>query len=100
MSNITIAASSCIVTSKFPLEDLELVKKYRPNVLKIVDEETKEELFAIGTGGNSISEFGISFGGVTNDEKKLATATMPIPSDFMSCMFTKWNHRKKMQMVR
>ena len=68
------------------MADLELVKKHRPKALKIVDEETKEELFAIGTGGNKLGEFGISFGGVSNNEKKLATVTMPIPSDVEDAM--------------
>jgi hypothetical protein len=63
------------------MEDLELVKKHRPKALKIVDEETKEELFAIGIGRGSLNSVGISFGGVTNDDAKLATVTMPIPSD-------------------
>lgn len=81
MANITIAGGCFVVTSKVSMADLELVRKHRPKALKIVDDETKEELFAVGTGSNSLSEFGISFGGVSNDEKKLATVTMPIPSD-------------------
>ena len=81
MATITIAGNSYVVTSKVSMTDLELVKKHRPKALKIVDEETKEELFAVGVGGNSISDYGISFSGVTNDEKKLATVTMSIPSD-------------------
>jgi len=81
MANITIAGSCFVVTSKVSMADLELVRKHRPKALKMVDEETKEELFAVGTGGNSLSEFGISFSGVSNDEQKLATVTMPIPSD-------------------
>ena len=45
-----------------------------------MDEETKEELFAVGIGSNSLSHYGISFGGVSNDEQKLATVTLQIPS--------------------
>ena len=81
MANITIAGSSFVVTSKISMSDLELVRKHRPGALKIVEEETKEELFAIGIGSNSISEYGISFGGTSNDEKQLAAVTMNIPSD-------------------
>jgi len=81
MASITIAGSCYVVTSKVSMADLELVRKHRPKALKMVDEETKEELFAVGTGGNSLSEFGISFSGVSNDEQRLATVTMPIPSD-------------------
>jgi len=32
--------------------------------------------FKVGIGGNSVSDHGISFGGVSNGEDKLATATM------------------------
>ena len=81
MAKITIAGSSYVVTSKVSLSDLELVKKHRPKALKIVDEESKEELFAVGVGGNNINEHGVSFGGVSNDEHKLATVTMRIPTD-------------------
>lgn len=81
MASITIAGSCFVVTSEITMADLELVKKHRPKALKIVDEETKEELFAVGIGSNSLSDYGISFGCVSNDELKLASVTMPIPSD-------------------
>ena len=81
MATITIAGSCFVVTSDVPFADLELVKKHRPKALKIVDEETKEELFAVGIGGNSLSDYGVSFGGMSNDELKLASVTLPIPPD-------------------
>jgi hypothetical protein len=81
MAKITVAGGCFVVTSEVSMEDLELVKKHRPKALKIVDEETKEELFAVGTGGNSLNDFGISFGGVSNGERKLASVTLPIPRD-------------------
>ena len=81
MAKVTIAGNSFVITSSVSMANLELVKKHRPKTLKIVDEETKEEMFAIGIGSNSLSAVGISFGGVTNDDEKLATVTMPIPSD-------------------
>jgi hypothetical protein len=81
MATITIAGSCHVVTSEVTMADLELVKKHRPKALKIVDEESKEELFAVGIGGNSLSDYGVSFGGVSNDELKLASVTLPIPPD-------------------
>ena len=81
MAKVTIAGNSYVVTSGIAMEDLEAVKKYRPSALAITDEETKETLFKAGIGTNSVSDFGISFGGVSNDDAKLATATLPIPSD-------------------
>ena len=81
MSKVTIAGNSFVITSAVSMADLETVKKYRPSALAIIEPDTKEELFKIGTGGNGLSDYGISFGGVSNDEEKLATATLFIPSD-------------------
>jgi hypothetical protein len=81
MAKVTIAGNSYVITSAVSMADLETVKKYRPTALAITDPETKETLFKVGIGSNSVTDFGISFGGVSNDEAKLATATLPIPSD-------------------
>jgi hypothetical protein len=81
MAKVTIAGNSYVITSAVAMADLETVKKYRPTALAITDPETKETLFKVGIGSNSVTDFGISFGGVSNDESKLATATLPIPSD-------------------
>jgi hypothetical protein len=64
------------------MADLEAVKKYRPSALALVDEESKETTFKVGIGGaSSVNDHGVSFSGVSNDEAKLATATLPIPAD-------------------
>ena len=81
MANITIAGNSFVIASDISMKDLETVKKYRPSALTLVDEETKEPFFKVGVGSNSVSDFGISFGGISNDEDKVATATLSIPSD-------------------
>jgi hypothetical protein len=81
MAKVTIAGNSYVITSAISMVDLETVKKYRPSELAITDPDTRETLFKVGIGSSSISEHGISFGGVSNDEKKLATATLPIPAD-------------------
>ena len=81
MANVTIAGNSFVITSAVSMADLETVKKYRPSALAITDPETKETLFKVGLGSNSISDYGVCFGGVSNDEAKLATATLPIPAD-------------------
>ena len=81
MANVTIAGNSYIIASDVAMKDLEAVKKYRPSALTLVDEETKEAYFKVGIGSNSLSDYGISFGGVSNDEEKVATATLSIPSD-------------------
>ena len=81
MAKTTIAGNSYVITSAVSMADLETVKKYRPSALTITDQETNEALFKIGLGSNSISDYGICFGGVSNDDAKLATATLPIPTD-------------------
>jgi len=81
MAKVTIAGNSYVITSAISMENLETVKKYRPSALAITDPDTRETIFKVGIGSSSISEHGISFGGVSNDEKKLATATLPIPAD-------------------
>ena len=82
MANVNIAGNSYVVTSSIPMADLETVKKYRPTALTLTDEETKETTFKVGIGStSSVNDNGISFSGVSNDEKKLATATLSIPAD-------------------
>jgi len=80
MAKTTIAGNSYVITSKVSMADLEMVNKYRPSALSLVDEETKEAFFKVGLGASSVSDYGVSFGGVTNDDEKLATATLPIPA--------------------
>lgn len=81
MAKVTIAGNSYVITSEVSMTDLETVKKYRPSALAITDTDTKETLFKVGLGSSSISDYGVSFGGVSNDDEKLATATLPIPAD-------------------
>ena len=81
MAKVTIAGNSYVITSAVSMADLETVKKYRPSALAITELETKETLFKIGLGSNSISDYGISFGGVSNDDAKLAAVTLCIPHD-------------------
>ena len=83
MAKITIAGNSFVVTSAVEMSDLEAVKKYRPAALALADEDTKEVYFKVGInhGNSSVTDFGVTFGGVTNDDEKLATATIQIPSE-------------------
>ena len=83
MSKTTIAGNSYVITSDIPAADLETVKKYRPTALTLINEETKETYFRVGiaSGTSSLNDHGISFGGVTNDERRLATATLSIPPE-------------------
>jgi len=81
MAKVTIAGNSYVITSTISMADMQAVKKYRPSALAITDSDTKETLFKVGIGSNSVTDYGISFGGVTNDDEKLATSTLSIPAD-------------------
>ena len=81
MAKVTIAGNSYVITSAVSMADLETVKKYRPSALALTNAETKETTFKVGIGSNSVSDYGVSFGGVSNDDEKLATATLSIPPD-------------------
>jgi hypothetical protein len=81
MATVAIAGNSYVITSAITMTDLETVKKYRPSAMGLTNPETKETFFRVGIGTNSVNEYGVSFGGVSNDEIKLATATLTIPSN-------------------
>lgn len=79
---ITITADAYALTSDLAVKDIELLKKYNPDALKIKDEEGNEK-FAVSysEGKPSIAAFGVTFGGKTRDEAGKATITGTIPSD-------------------
>lgn len=87
MAKITIAGDAVVVTSSMTLEDLKLIKKYRPKALNLMGgENNKDVLYSIlvGEGNGSVNETGAYFGRTTNDEAKLACITMasaPTPGD-------------------
>ena len=69
MAKVTIAGNSYVITSAVSMANLETVKKYRPSALALTDAETKETTFKVGIGSNSVSDYGISFGGVSNSDE-------------------------------
>lgn len=84
MANIKIAGDAVVIQSTLKADDIQLVKKYRPNELILKGgEDGKEPIFAINmtTGKGGINEFGVSFSGATRDEGKYACLTMLIPKD-------------------
>ena len=82
MATIKILGTTAAIVSAFTRDQLEELEKYRPEALKIKDAETKEDVFmvAFDEDEDSVSPYGISFGGVTNGETKYAMCTLPIPS--------------------
>ena len=82
MAKFTIAGNALVITSDLKLSDLETVKKYRPNALKLMGgENNKEELFRIDTGSDAnggISAYGVCFGAATHDAEKKACITVSL----------------------
>lgn len=87
---IAIIADKFAVNSSIKLEDIELLKKYKPDALKIRDEEGND-LFAIDykAGQPSISKFGVTFSAVAGRTAKVAlTGEIPAgtsnPKEFVA----------------
>lgn len=81
-ASVKIVGGACVIESSETLENLKMLKKYRPATLKLFEEKggKKEEVFAVGltNGAGSLNEFGVSFGSTPNADGK-ATVTMMIP---------------------
>lgn len=79
MAQIKVAGNIYVVESKFTKKELETVQKYRPNLLKLFDED-KRPVFAVGFGDRAeIGALGVQFNEVTRGEKPVACLTMPLP---------------------
>lgn len=79
---VKIAGKSLVIESATKAEDIKLLQKYNSDALVLKDEEGKKALFAmsVGTSGG-ITEYGITFDGVSFGEKKVANLTLEIPND-------------------
>lgn len=83
MAKILVAGDAVVVKSAITLEDLKLVKKYRPHTLKLMGgEDNKETVFKVdvsdrGTGG--INTYGATFVKATDDDEEVAVITMLVP---------------------
>lgn len=77
---LTITGDAYALTSTIKRSEIELLKKYNPSALKVMDEE-KNEKFAISfaEGKSNVSSFGITFGGATRDGNGYATVTGTLP---------------------
>lgn len=78
MAKIVIAGKAVVITSSMKLDDIKLVKKYRPEALILRGgEDGKEPIFALSAGFDGvINNVGACFADVTRDDQKLATITM------------------------
>ena len=82
MAKIIVAGDAVVITSDVKLEDIKLVKKYRPEALTLFEGEGKEKeaVFKIGIGASSIGKYGAEFDQESRDDDKLATLTVLIPA--------------------
>ena len=67
-----------VLTSTIKKENLELVKKYRPDALKIKDSDGND-IFGMSyvAGKSCISKNGVTFGGVNTDGYAIVTGDIP-----------------------
>lgn len=84
-ANVKIVGSACVVTSSVKLEDYKLVEKYRPEALKLYDEDNEHEvIFAVSTTENeagSIDKYGAEFGPVASSEGYATITMLIVPGD-------------------
>lgn len=79
MAIIKVAGNVYVIESSFTKSELETVNKYRPNLLRLFDEE-KRPIFAVAYGNCAeVSAFGIQFNDETRGENPVACLTMPLP---------------------
>ena len=80
-AHVDITGASAVLVSDVTLEDWKRVEKYAPEMLKIMDEDG-DAVFKVktGCGSGSINEYGVCFGGYTNEGGK-ATVTALIDEE-------------------
>lgn len=78
MAKIDVVGQAVVVTSTLKLEDIKMVKKYRPQALVLKGgEDKKEEIFRIDAcGEGSINKFGAAFNDTTRNDEKFARLTL------------------------
>ena len=79
-AGIKVLAQNAVIASGFERKQIEEIVKYRPKAMKLIDPETKDELYTVGltSGDGRINSVGAEYGtGKTNDGK--ACISMKIP---------------------
>ena len=81
MANIKVLGKSLVVKSAMKKEDLETIKKYRPDALNLYEGEgdKKDIKFSVllaKSGNGSIDKYGVAYAPDTTDADGLAEATI------------------------
>lgn len=80
MAQIKIAGNVAVIESKYDMETLKTVEKYRPNVLKLFEGENKTPYFVVGTAcKGSVSQYGVMFDDETHTGEPVACLTVKLP---------------------
>ena len=80
MAKVTVLGNALVITSTLKLEDLKIVKRYRPSDLTLWGgKDGDEPLFTISTEGTAgINELGATFKDESRDGEGFATITMSL----------------------
>lgn len=75
---VIIAGQAIVINSELKFEDIQKIKKYRPEALTLYEGDgiDREPVFMIGTGEASINKYGVTFSGATRDDERKATLTI------------------------
>lgn len=81
---LSVVGSALVLESTLKAKDLELISFFKPEALKIIDEETKSELFKVAfkEGTDYIGNIGITFGTAKRSDNSLqVTVAAPVTKD-------------------
>lgn len=82
MTKVKVLGDAMVVTSGLRAEDIKKISKQQPASLKLYDEETKDEVFAIGFAETaSVTEHGVCFDGTNAEGNAIATIKLPAGMD-------------------
>lgn len=80
MAKIIITGNKMDIVSTVKLEDIKTLERFRPGTLELYDTRKNQIFFKVGvteSGTGSINEFGVSFGGATEDGFAMVTMLIP-----------------------
>lgn len=79
---VTVTGNACVLTSSLKVDDIKLVKKYKPEALAIKNDKGTEVFrISYSEGNSNIASFGVTFGGKSLDENGFAQVTTIVPEE-------------------
>jgi hypothetical protein len=78
MAKVKVLGSAAVVVSELKVKDIETLRKFKPSALKLVDKETKDELFAVSMSSTpAFNKFGANFTNANAEGFAEMTITIP-----------------------